>query len=103
MTSGSLEEAKKIGQILLELNLAACVNILENMISFYKWKDKFEEGQEVVMIVKTRRTLLPKLIETVNSHHSYDCPCILELPIQGGNLEFLTWIETETADIEEKQ
>ena len=103
MTVGSLEEAKKIGKILVELNLAACVNLLENMISFYKWKGKLEEGQEVVMIAKTRRTLLPKLMETVNSHHSYDCPCILELPIQGGNLEFLTWIETETADIEEKQ
>ena len=103
MTAGTLEEAKKIGQILVELNLAACVNLIENMISFYKWKGKLEEGQEVAMIAKTRRTLLPKLIETVNSHHSYDCPCILELPIQGGNLEFLTWIETETAFKEEKK
>ena len=102
MTAGSLEEAKKIGQILVELDLAACVNLLENMISFYKWKDKLEEGQEVVMIAKTRRTLLPKLIETVNSYHSYDCPCILELPIQGGNPEFLNWIETETEVTEEK-
>ena len=102
MTAGSLEEAKKIGQILVELNLAACVNLLENMISFYKWKVKLEEGQEVVMIAKTLRTLLPKLIETVNSHHSYDCPCILDLAIQGGNPEFLTWIKTETGNIEEK-
>ena len=103
MTVGSLEEAKKIGQILVELNLAACVNLIENMTSIYKWGDKLEEGQEVVLIAKTRRKLMSKLIETVNFHHSYECPCILDLPIQGGNPEFLTWIETETTFKEERK
>ena len=102
MTADSIEEAKNIGQKLVEQNLAACVNLLENMISIYKWEDKLEEGQEVVMIAKTRKTLMPKLIKTVNSLHSYDCVCILELPIQGGNPEFLSWIETETEVTEEK-
>ena len=97
MTVGSFEEAKSIGQILVGQNLAACVNLLENMTSIYNWEDKIEESQEVIMIAKTRKTLMPKLIETVNSLHSYDCPCILELPIQGGNPEFLSWIESQTA------
>ena len=85
MTVGSFEEAKSIGQILVGQNLAACVNLLENMTSIYNWEDKIEESQEVIMIAKTRKTLMPKLVEKVNSLHSYDCPCILELPIQGGN------------------
>ena len=102
MTSGSLEEARNIGQKLVEKNLAACVNLLENMTSIYKWGDKLEEGQEVVMIAKTRKVLMPQLIEIVNSLHSYECPCILELPIQGGNPEFLSWIETETEVTVEK-
>ena len=55
------------------------------------------------MIAKTRKKLMSKLIETVNFHHSYECPCILDLPIQGGSPEFLTWIETETAFKEEKK
>jgi len=97
MTAGSVEEAKSIGQILVGQNLAACVNLLENMTSIYNWEDKIEEDQEVVIIAKTRKTLMPKLIETVNSLHSYDCPCILELPIQGGNPDFLSWIESQTA------
>ena len=97
MTKGSVEEAKSIGQILVEQNLAACVNLLENMTSIYKWEEKLEESQEVIMIAKTRKTLMPKLIETVNSLHSYDCPCILELPIQGGNPDFLSWIKSQTA------
>ncbi len=97
MTVGSFEEAKSIGQILVGQNLAACVNLLENMTSIYNWEDKIEESQEVIMIAKTRKTLMPKLVEKVNSLHSYDCPCILELPIQGGNQEFLSWIESQTA------
>ena len=60
MTAGSIEEDKNIGQILVEQNLVASVNLLENMTSIYKW----EEVQEVVMIGKTSKTLMPKLIET---------------------------------------
>lgn len=101
MTAGSLEEARNIGKKLVEQNLAACVNLLQNMISIYKWDDKLEEDQEIVVIAKTDKTLMPKLIETVKSHHSYDCPCILELPIIGGDPEFLSWIETETNATEE--
>ena len=96
ITAGSIEEAKRIGQILVEKNLAACVNLLENMTSIYNWEDKLEEGHEVVMIAKTRKALMAELIETVKSHHSYDIPCILELPMQGGNPDFLSWIERET-------
>ena len=97
MTTGSVKEAKSIGRILVEQNLVACVNLIENMTSIYKWEEKLEESQEVIMIAKTRKTLMPKLIETVNSRHSYDCPCILELPIQGGNPDFLSWIARKTA------
>ena len=96
MTAGSIDEAKNIGRELIKQNLAACVNLLENMTSIYKWEDKLEEGQEVVMIAKTRKTLMPKLIKTVTKHHSYECPCVLELPIQGGNPEVLRWIAAET-------
>ncbi len=96
MTSGSLEEARNIGQKLVEKNLAACVNLIENMTSIYKWEDKLEEGQEVVMIAKTRNILMPKLIEAVKKHHGYECPCILELPMQGGNQDFLNRFMGET-------
>ena len=96
MTAGSLKEAKKISKILVKQNFAACINILERMTSVYKWEDKLEEGQEVIMIAKTRKTLINELVKSVKRNHSYECPCILELPIQGGNSEFLNWVESET-------
>ena len=55
MTVCSIKEAKQIGRILVKQNLVACVNILENMTSIYKWKDDLEEDGEVVMTAKTRK------------------------------------------------
>ena len=96
MTCGSLDEARKLGQVLLEKNLAACVNILDGMRSLYRWEGAVQEDQETVLIAKTRHDLMDELTETVNSNHSYECPCIIELPIDGGNPEFLQWIVSET-------
>ena len=48
------------------------------------------------MTAKTHKTQMSQLIKTVTEHHSYECPRILELPIEGGNTEYLRWIETET-------
>ena len=61
MTCGSLDEARKIGEMLLEKNLAACVNILEGMHSLYRWKGAMQEDQETVLIAKTRHELVNEL------------------------------------------
>ena len=89
MTYGSLDEARKLGQVLLEKNLAACVNILDGMRALYRWEGAIQEDQESVLITKTRHELMDELTENVLSNHSYECPCIIELPIDGGNPEFL--------------
>jgi len=96
ITVSSMDEAKYIGRILVKKNIVACINLLGNMTSIYKWEGKIEEDSEVVMIAKTRKVLMDELIETVKENHSFECPCILELPIQGGNPLFLRWIEKET-------
>ena len=96
MTAGSLEEARQIGRVLVEKKLAACVNLIEGMCSLYQWNGEIQEDRETVMIAKTRHELVGELTRTVKSVHSYDCPCILELPVHGGNPEFLDWIRTKT-------
>ena len=65
MTCGSLDEARKIGEMLLEKNLAACVNILEGMHSLYRWNGAIQEDQETVLIAKTRHELVNELTEAV--------------------------------------
>ena len=95
MTAGSKAEAQKIGKALVESRLAACVNILDNMQSIYRWDGKIQEDTEVVLIAKTTDTLVPQLIGAVKSLHSYDCPCIVSLPVLDGYPPFLDWIRAE--------
>ena len=98
MTAGSKAEAQKIGKALVESRLAACVNILDNMQSIYRWEEKLQEDSEVVLFAKTTDTRVPQLIDKVKSLHSYDCPCIVSLPVSGGYAPFLDWIQSEVND-----
>jgi len=95
MTVASKDEARKIGKELVTARLAACVNILDNMNSFYWWDGKIQDDTEVVMIAKTTEDRVPDLIKKVKSLHSYDCPCIVCLPVTGGHQPFLEWIAGE--------
>jgi periplasmic divalent cation tolerance protein len=95
MTAGSRDEARKIGKALVVSRLAACVNILDNINSFYMWEGKVQDETEVVMIAKTTPARVPQLVEKVKSLHSYDCPCIVSIPVSDGNRDFLDWIAEE--------
>lgn len=92
MTAGSIDEARSIAKALVESKLAACVNIIDRMQSVYVWEGKLQEETECVLIAKTRDDLTPELIEKVKRIHSYQCPCIVCLPVSGGNPRFLEWI-----------
>jgi periplasmic divalent cation tolerance protein len=95
MTAGSTAEAQKIGKTLVEERLAACVNILDNMQSIFRWENKIQQQAEVVLIAKTTDNRVAALMDRVKSLHSYDCPCIVSLPVSGGYPPFLDWIQTE--------
>ena len=89
-------EAKKIARVLVEERLAACANIIDNVESLYWWQGKIEEGAEAVIIAKTKEPLVPELINKVKSLHSYECPCVVALPIVDGNKAYFNWIMKET-------
>ncbi len=97
MTASSEEEARRIGRVLVEERLAACVNILPGMTSLYWWQGKVEEGHETVLIAKSRQALVPALTQRVKALHTYTVPCVVALPILDGNPDFLRWIGEETA------
>ena len=89
-------EAKKIGRMLLEKRLAACVNLLDAVQSMYWWEETIQESREVVLIAKTTRQMVSAVTAAVKEIHSYECPCIVSLPIEAGNPAFLKWISDET-------
>ena len=96
VTASDAAEAEKLGRAVVEARLAACANILGPTTAIYWWEGQVESGQEVALVLKSRQDLVPAITEKIIALHSYDCPCVVALPISGGNVEFLQWLEDET-------
>ncbi len=90
------EEAHRIGAELVEMRLAACVNILPGMTSIYRWQGAIDRAAETVAIIKTRAALAERLVGIVRVSHSYTNPALVVLPVAGGSADFLAWIVAET-------
>jgi len=93
VTAASREEARRIGDAVVEERLAACANIIGPVASTYWWKGKVARDLEVLLILKTRRDLVAKLASRVRALHSYEVPEVIALPILGGNSAYLEWID----------
>jgi len=97
VTTASKEAARKVAHALIEARLAACANIIEGVTSVYWWEGTVQEDAECVVVLKTRQDLVDAATDKVLQVHEYDCPCVVALPITGGNPEFLDWIVKETS------
>ena len=96
ITVADLDEGKAIGRALVASRLAACVNIIHPVYSMYWWNGEIQADNEVIVVAKTREDLVEDLIAKVKSIHSYECPCIVTLPIWEGNEAYLDWVARET-------
>jgi len=96
MTASSHEEAENIAENLVSHKLAACVNILPNMKSFYWWDDKVCKDDELLLVAKIKTSLFKDLEKAVKKLHSYDVPEIILLPIENGSNAYLDWINQVT-------
>ena len=96
VTATSKAEAEKIAKALLKKRLAACVNIIPGLTSFFHWKGKIEKASELLLVIKTRKTLFKKLEKEVKANHSYSVPEIIALPILQGTKSYLDWLKLET-------
>lgn len=95
VTTSSNEEARTIAYQVVSANLAACANIFPNVESIYRWKGKVHNDQEAILVLKTMSACVTELTTKIKKIHSYDCPCVVALPIEGGNKDFLDWIDKE--------
>jgi periplasmic divalent cation tolerance protein len=91
-TAGSEEEARKIASALVERQLAACVNLVPQITSIYRWQGQVEEAGEWLLIIKTTSAAFGEVQKTIAEIHSYDLPECICLEIEDGSTEYLQWI-----------
>ena len=84
-------EAKYIATESINCGLAICGNIFDEVESIYKWNNEIKCNKESVLILKYASSNSNKLIQKIKSIHSYDIPCILVLPLEGANKDFIEW------------
>ena len=91
-TSGSQEEARKIARTLVERRLAACVNIVPQIESVYRWQANVDTAQEWLLLIKTTTKALERVRSAIRELHSYELPECVYLDIEDGSSAYLDWI-----------
>lgn len=96
VTFESEEQAASIAKSAVQGRLSACANIFPPHKSVYWWDDEVQTAQECAAVFKTTEESFDALKKHIKEQHSYDVPCIVALPIDAGNEDFLSWINQET-------
>lgn len=95
ITAPSVGEAKSLARKLLQARVVACVNVVPTVHSLYWWEGKIEEGDEALLILKTRTDRVEELIGKVRQHHPYTVPEVISMGLGKGNPDYLRWVNDE--------
>jgi periplasmic divalent cation tolerance protein len=95
-TAPDAEVGARLARGVVDARLAACVNIVPGLRSFYVWKGEVHDEPEVQLLIKTRRRRFEELRDYLKSRHPYEVPEILALPIETGAKDYLGWLEEQT-------
>lgn len=98
MTAANREEAARLAEMIVAARLAACVQILPEMESVYRWQGKIERQPEILLIAKTTAARFEELEREVRAIHSYDTPEIVAFPLTAGSSPYLKWLKTSLTD-----
>ncbi len=96
-TCASQEEAEKLARLLVEQGLAACVSIVPNVRSYYRWQGAVEETAEYLLVIKSAQRQFAALSAALERAHSYQVPEVLAMPVVAGAAPYLAWIEASIA------
>ena len=95
-TTDSEERAVRLGAVITEARLAACVQVVGPIRSLYRWDGKVQDDREWQLHIKTTGALVPELKKAIRENHGYEVPEIIVTPIIDGDEDYLTWIDEQT-------
>lgn len=98
-TYPKVDLAKQAALDFVNKKLVACVHIVEGVTSVYPWEGQVMSEPEVQLQMKTTRARLPELQQVLCAHHPYDVPECIVLPIVGGHLGYLSWVEEAVSSV----
>jgi periplasmic divalent cation tolerance protein len=93
------EDGERLARLLVDRELAACIQILPPMVSIYRWEGNVEQASEVLLLIKTTRVVYPRLEAAIKENHTYQTPEIVALPIEAGSSEYLSWLADSVKSI----
>ena len=102
-TCGNATEAEKLARHLIDNRLAACVNVVPGLLSYYRWQGQVENDAELLLLIKTARGLVDEVRSALDKLHSYELPELVVVPIVDGSPEYLDWLESEVGRAEEDE
>jgi len=88
--------AERLGRVLVEASLAACVNVLPGLRSIYRWNDAVQSDEEALMIIKTTAACLAAARDRPVELHPYEVPEVVALPVADGHHAYLSWVASAT-------
>lgn len=91
-TAETLDDGERLARLLVEAELAACVQVLPQITSVYRWQGKVEQAGETLLLIKTTRAVYAELEAAIKQNHSYQTPEIIALPVEVGSAEYLNWL-----------
>ncbi len=94
-TCSSASEAEALARRVVGAGMAACVSVIPQIRSFYRWKGEIENAEEWQLVIKTSREKFDPLRTLLETAHSYDLPELLALPIIDGSPNYLAWLDNE--------
>lgn len=97
-TCSSEEEAEKLARSLVAQRVAACVNVIPKVRSYYRWKGALESTDEYLLVVKSSRDRMPALLASLEKEHSYEVPEAIALPVVDGAANYLNWLQASLED-----
>jgi periplasmic divalent cation tolerance protein len=101
LTTCGSDDAAALAHTLVERRVAACVNIVSNVASTYRWKGEVQQDRETLLIIKTTAARLAAVEQTIRELTKYELPELLALPVVGGSADYLAWLRESVAELKD--